>query len=144
MSHCKRLVPIYIQEPHFVSCLGRIRIFLFALGIKPAGTFFIGKAKIQCIVSTVDSVIESDFQCRGIHGLHGNFCVIDEIVGISLNSGDIYGFSFRPGTGNHMLYRHTCRLRVSGAVKSIRRGRNPLVIFVFTVADGQSVFTVWD
>lgn len=101
MSQGKGFLPVYVQEPHFIVGFGTRRIVCIRFRAEPSCPHFISEAGVQCAASRIDAVKEAYFHGGGVHGLYGDFHIVDEVVGVSLvrlMSQPYFSFLVRPMT----------------------------------------------
>ena len=62
---------------------GTRRIVCIRFRAEPSCPHFISEAGVQCAASCIDAVKKAYFHGCGVHGLYGDFHIVDEVVGVS-------------------------------------------------------------
>ena len=102
MSQGKGFLPVYVEKPHFIVGFGAVRIIRIRFCAKPSCPHFISEAGIQCAASCIDTVKESYFHGGGVHGLYGDFHIVDEVMGVSFGKARVPAVFFIFGASHDM------------------------------------------
>ena len=62
---------------------GTRRIVCVRFSAEPSCSHFISETGVQRAASCIDAVKEAYFHGGGVHGLYGDFHIVDEVVGVS-------------------------------------------------------------
>ena len=102
MSQGKGFLPVYVQEPHFIVGFGTRRIVCVRFRAEPSCPHFISEAGVQCAASRIDAVKEAYFHGGGVHGLYGDFHIVDKVVGVSFGEAYVPAVFFVFGASHDM------------------------------------------
>ena len=81
---------------------GTRRIVCIRFRAEPSCPHFISEAGVQCAASCIDAVKEAYFHGRGVHGLYGDFHIVDEVVGVSFGKAYVPAVFFVFGASHDM------------------------------------------
>ena len=81
---------------------GTRRIVCIRFRAEPSCPHFISEAGVQCAASCIDAVKEAYFHGRGVHGLYGDFHIVDEVVGVSFGEAYVPAVFFVFGASHDM------------------------------------------
>ena len=81
---------------------GTRRIVCVRFRAEPSCPHFISEAGVQCAASRIDAVKEAYFHGGGVHGLYGDFHIVDEVVGVSFGKAYVPAVFFVFGASHDM------------------------------------------
>ena len=81
---------------------GTRRIVCIRFRAEPSCPHFISEAGVQCAASCIDAVKEAYFHGGGVHGLYGDFHIVDEVVGVSFGEAYVPAVFFVFGASHDM------------------------------------------
>jgi hypothetical protein len=139
VSQGKGFLPVYVQEPHFIMGFGTRRIVCIRFRAEPSCPHFISEAGVQCAASCIDAVKEAYFHGGGVHGLYGDFHIVDEVVGVSFGEAYVPAVFFVFGASHDMAEGEFGDAGFPAADEVIGIGFYGPVVSVTVVTQGEGV-----
>ena len=118
---------------------GTRRIVCIRFRAEPSCPHFISEAGVQCAASCIDAVKESYFHGGGVHGLYGDFHIVDEVMGVSFGEAYVPAVFFVFGASHDMAHGKFGDAGFPAANEVIGSGSYRPVVSVAVMLQGEGV-----